>query len=380
MIYLDNAATTAVHESVLAAMLPYFTQVCGNPGSVHAAGRDALRAVMDARASVAANLGCKPREVIFTSGGTESDNQALRTMAEWGRAQGKLRIVSSAIEHPAVLRMLGALVEEGFQVTLVNPDTRGVVTTEAVAAALGDDVCGVSIMAANNETGVVQPIAAIAQAAHEAGAIFHTDAVQAAGHMPLDAQGCDIDLLSISAHKFHGPKGVGALVCRLPQGAQPIIVGGGQERGRRAGTENVTGIVGLAAALREACASLDEDAARVASLRDCLQGRLAAIPGAHVIGADAPRVPGIVNACFEGLDHQTLLPLLDARDVCASAGSACSAGAVQPSHVLCAMGISEELARGSLRFSLSVDTSAEEVETTAAAVEEVTASLRRSQA
>lgn len=376
MIYLDNAATTAVHESVLAAMLPYFTQVCGNPGSVHAAGRDALRAVMDARASVAANLGCKPREVIFTSGGTESDNQALCTMAQWGRAQGRTRIVSSAIEHPAVLRMLDALAAEGFQVTLVNPDVRGAVTTETVAAALGDDVCGVSIMAANNETGVVQPIAAIAKAVHEAGALFHTDAVQAVGHIPLDAQAQGIDLLSISAHKFHGPKGAGALACRLPQGAQPIIVGGGQERGHRAGTENVPGIVGLAAALREACASLDDDAARVASLRDRLQGRLAAIPGAHVIGADAPRVPGILNVCFEGLDHQTLLPLLDARGICASAGSACSAGAVQPSHVLRAMGISDDLAHGSLRFSLSVDTTADEVDAAASAVEEVVASLR----
>ena len=377
MIYLDNAATTALHESVLERMLPYFGVDFGNPGSVHAAGRAALHAVMDARATVAECLGCTPRQIVFTSGGTEADNQALATGAEFGRGAHRMRMVASSIEHPAVLRALDYWNAQGFVITLVNPDETGVVSARAIEAVLDDDVCLVSVMSANNETGVLQPVYEIAQAAHGAGALFHTDAVQAAGHVRLNAEASGIDMLSISAHKFHGPKGVGALVCRTHEGAEPLIYGGGQERGRRSGTENVPGIVGLAAALEEACETMEEDAARVRGLRDRLEEQLGQIEGAYVVGKAAARVPGISNVCFEGLDHQALIPLLDARGVCASAGSACSAGAVKTSHVLCAMGVSESLAKGSVRFSFSVDTTQEDGDAAAVAMHEIAASLKR---
>ena len=377
MIYLDNAATTALHESVLERMLPYFGVDFGNPGSVHAAGRTALHAVMDARATVAECLGCMPRQIVFTSGGTEADNQALATGAEFGRGVHRMRMVASSIEHPAVLRALDYWQAQGFAITLVNPDETGVVSARAIEAVLDDDVCLVSVMSANNETGVLQPISEIAQAAHAAGALFHTDAVQAAGHVRLNAEASGIDMLSISAHKFHGPKGVGALVCRTREGAEPLIYGGGQERGRRSGTENVPGIVGLAAALEEACETMEHDAARVRGLRDCLEEQFGHIEGAYVVGKAAARVPGISNVCFEGLDHQALIPLLDARGVCASAGSACSAGAVKISHVLRAMGVSESLAKGSVRFSFSVDTTQEDGDAAAVAMHEIAASLKR---
>ena len=377
MIYLDNAATTALHESVLERMLPYFGVDFGNPGSVHAAGRTALHAVMDARATVAECLGCTPRQIVFTSGGTEADNQALATGAEFGRGAHRMRMVASSIEHPAVLRALDYWEAQGFAITLVNPDETGVVSARAIEAVLDDDVWLVSVMSANNETGVLQPISEIAQAVHGAGALFHTDAVQAAGHVRLNAEASGIDMLSISAHKFHGPKGVGALVCRTREGAEPLICGGGQERGRRSGTENVPGIVGLAAALEEACETMEEDAARVRGLRDCLEEQLGHIKGAYVVGKATARVPGISNVCFEGLDHQALIPLLDARGVCASAGSACSAGAVKISHVLRAMDVSESLAKGSVRFSFSVDTTQEDGDAAAVAMREIAASLKR---
>ena len=377
MIYLDNAATTALHESVLERMLPYFGVDFGNPGSVHAAGRTALHAVMDARATVAECLGCTPRQIVFTSGGTEADNQALATGAEFGRGTHRMRMVASSIEHPAVLRALDYWRAQGFAITLVNPDEAGVVSARAIEAVLDDGVCLVSVMLANNETGVLQPVSEIAQAAHSAGALFHTDAVQAAGHVRLDAEASGVDMLSISAHKFHGPKGVGALVCRTREGAEPLIYGGGQERGRRSGTENVPGIVGLAAALEEACETMEEDAARVRGLRDRLEEQLGQIEGAYGVGKAAARVPGISNVCFEGLDHQALIPLLDARGVCASAGSACSAGAVKTSHVLHAMGVSESLAKGSVRFSFSVDTTQEDGDAAAVAMREIAASLKR---
>ena len=377
MIYLDNAATTALHESVLERMLPYFGVDFGNPGSVHAAGRTALHAVMDARATVAECLGCTLRQIVFTSGGTEADNQALATGAEFGRGAHRMRMVASSIEHPAVLRALDYWQAQGFAITLVNPDETGVVSARAIEAVLDDDVCLVSVMSANNETGVLQPVSEIAQAAHGAGALFHADAVQAAGHVRLNAEASGIDMLSISAHKFHGPKGVGALVCRTREGAESLIYGGGQERGRRSGTENVPGIVGLAAALEEACATMEEDAARVRGLRDCFEEQLGQIEGAYVVGKAAARVPGISNVCFEGLDHQALIPLLDARGVCASAGSACSAGAVKISHVLRAMGVSESLAKGSVRFSFSVDTTQEDGDAAAVAMHEIAASLKR---
>lgn len=377
MIYLDNAATTALHESVLKRMLLYFGADFGNPGSVHAAGRTALRAVMNARATVAECLGCTPRQIVFTSGGTEADNQALATGAEFGRRAHRMRMVASSIEHPAVLRALDYWEAQGFVITLVNPDETGVVSARAIEAVLDGDVCLVSVMSANNETGVLQPVAEIAQAAHAAGSLFHTDAVQAAGHVRLDAEALGVDMLSISAHKFHGPKGVGALVCRTREGAEPIVYGGGQERGRRSGTENVPGIVGLAAALEEACETMEENAAHVRDLRNRLEEQLEQIEGAYVVGKAAPRVPGISNVCFEGLDHQVLIPLLDARGVCASAGSACSAGAVKTSHVLRAMGVSESLAKGAVRFSFSVDTTQEDGDAAAATMHEIAVSLKR---
>lgn len=377
MIYLDNAATTALHASVFERMRPYFLEAYGNPGSIHAAGREALHAVMDARAMVAKCLGCAPRQVTFTSGGTEADNQAIATAAKFGLKTGRMRMVASSIEHPAVLRALGQWEQHGFQMTLVDPDSSGVVHPAAIESVLSDDVCLVSVMAANNETGAVQPISELACAAHTVGALFHTDAVQAAGHIPLNCEAANIDMLSISAHKFHGPKGIGALVCRTREGAEPIIFGGGQERGRRSGTENVPGVVGLAAALEEACGAMGNDARRMTELRDSLESQLALIDGATVVAKNALRVPGISNVCFGGLDHQAIIPLLDARGICASAGSACSAGAVQVSHVLQAMGVSESLAKGSVRFSLSADTTQEDVSASAVAMQEIAAALKR---
>ncbi len=381
MIYLDNAATTFVHKSVLEAMLPYLTDVCANPGGQHAAGRAARYAVDEAREDVADCLGCRPSEVIFTSGGSEADNQALRTAAAWGRAHGRMRFVSSQIEHPAVLKTLDALKAEGFEVTLVAPDERGVVRVEDIEAAMGTDVCALSLMAVNNEVGTIQPFEQAAQLAHEAGALFHTDTVQAAGHIALDAAVMGIDMLSISAHKFHGPKGVGLFMCRsvaLGEALTPakLILGGGQERGWRAGTENVPGIVGLAAALKEADRDLPRYQEEVATLRDRLQERIAAIPGARVLGEHAPRIAGTLGMCFEGVDRQALVAALDRKGICAAGGSACASGATHPSPVLCAMGIDPALARGQLRLSLSIDTTQAEVDEAARAIEDTVAHLR----
>ena len=381
MVYLDNAATTFVHKGVLEAMLPYLTDVCANPGAQHAAGRAARYAVDEAREDVAAELGCKPGEIIFTAGGSEADNQALRTAAAWGRAHGRTRIVSSQIEHPAILNTLSELMIEGFDVTLLAPTAEGVVRVENIEAAMGPDVCAVSLMAVNNEVGTVQPFEQAARLAHDAGALFHTDTVQAAGHVALDADAMGIDMLSVSAHKFHGPKGVGLLMCHSQAFGEPLapvslILGGGQERGRRAGTENVPGIVGLACALKEANRDLPRYQAEVGSLRDTLQSRLAGIPGAHVLGAQAPRIAGTLGMCFEGVDRQALVAALDRKGICAAGGSACASGATHPSPVLTAMGIDPALARGQLRLSLSIDTTAAEVDEAAQAIEETVARLR----
>lgn len=381
MIYLDNAATTYVHPSVLEAMLPYLGDVCANPGAQHSAGQAARHAVDEARQSVADELGCKPDEVIFTSGGSEADNQALRTAAAWGRAHGRTRIVSSQIEHPAVLNTLTELMMEGFDVTLLAPTAEGVVTVEDIAQAMGPDVCAVSLMAVNNEVGTVQPFQEAARLAHEAGALFHTDAVQGAGHIPLDVDAMGVDMLSVSAHKFHGPKGVGLLVCReqaLGEELVPasLILGGGQERGRRAGTENVPGIVGLAAALREANRDLPRYQGEVGDLRDMLQRELLKIEGSHVLGAHALRIAGTLGVCFEGVDRRDLVAELDRMGVCAAGGAACEAGATRPSPVLTAMGIFPNLARGQLRLSLCVDTTADEVAQAAQAIANAVAHLR----
>ena len=381
MIYLDNAATTYVHQGVLEAMLPYLTDTCANPGAQHAAGRAARYAVDEAREDVAVELGCKPAEVVFTSGGSEADNQALRTAAAWGRTHGRMRIVSSQIEHPAILNTLSELMIEGFDVTLLAPTGEGVVRAEDIEAAMGPDVCAVSLMAVNNEVGTVQPFEEAARLAHEAGALFHTDTVQAAGHIALDADAMGIDMLSVSAHKFHGPKGIGLLMCRSRAFGEPLtpvslILGGGQERGRRAGTENVPGIVGLAAALKEANRDLPRYQEEVGALRDRLQAALACIPGAHVLGGHTPRIAGTLGMCFEGVDRQALVAALDRKGICAAGGSACASGATHPSPVLTAMGVDPALARGQLRLSLSVDTTAAEVDEAACAIEETVARLR----
>ena len=382
MIYLDNAATTFVHQGVLEAMLPYLTQACGNPGAQHGAGRAARYAVDEAREDVAGCLGCKPGEVVFTSGGSEADNQALRTAAVWGRAHGRTRFVSSEIEHPAVLRTLEQLGREGFQVTLVAPNAQGVVEAASIEAAMGDDVCMTSLMAVNNEVGTVQPFERAAAIAHAHGALFHTDAVQATGHIVLDAAAMGIDMLSLSAHKFHGPKGVGALVCRDTAFGEPLspvslILGGGQERGRRAGTENVPGIVGMAAALKEAVTDLPRYQEQTAHLRDMLQESLAQIEGAHVLAGDVARIAGTLGVCFEGIDRQALVAALDRKEICASAGPACSSGATQASPTLTAMGVPAQLARGQVRLSLSIDTTSDEVQTASQTIADTVARLRQ---
>ena len=361
MIYADNAASTALHPRALEAMLPWLTQHWGNPGSIHTAGDTAARAVARARDQIAFRLGCSPREVYFTSSGSEADNQAVLTGAAWGAARGRRHVLAAAFEHPAVLRPLEHLACLGeIELTLLPQDGQGRISIDQAAAALREDTGLVSVMAANNEVGTLQPVEELAELCRARGALFHTDAVQAVGELPLER--VKADLLSLSAHKFHGPKGVGALVCRNGLTPVPLIRGGGQERGCRAGTEHVSGIMGMAAALEEACTGAEARRAYVSSLRDRLAAGLARIPGAHLTAAGAARVSGIVHVCFEAADRETLLLLLDRMGVCASAGAACSAGALEPSHVLRSMGIPEALARGALRFSLCADNTPEEAD------------------
>ena len=372
MIYADHAATTGIYPGVLEAMMPYLTGTYGNPGSLHAAGACAAQAVLYARETVANLLGCSARSVYFTSGGSESNNQALHTAAAWGGRQGRRHIVSAAFEHPSVLRTLEHL--HGFQVTLLRPDAEGVLTAEKVRAALRPDTCLVSVMSVNNETGVIQPVAEIAALCRAAGVLFHTDAVQAAGQLPIAVERTGIDLLSLSAHKFHGPKGVGALICRRDFVPEPLIRGGGQERGCRAGTENVPGIVGLAAALEETCGKMT--GSPIPALRRRLEDGLERIPGIHRIGAGAPRAPGITCVCLENIEREAMLVLLDQMGICASAGSACSSGALTHSHVLQSMGVPEKLARGALRLSLGADNTEAEVDAIVQAVTRAAAQLR----
>lgn len=382
MIYLDNAATTAVHPSVVATIVPCYTAVYGNPGARHSAGRAARAVVDDARATVAGCLGCPPEGVIFTASGSEADNQALRTGVAWGEPRGRTRIVSTSIEHPAILQTLTELLVEGCSVTLVDPDERGYVSPESIEAVLDPDVCLVSVMAVNNEVGTVQPVAAIAEVAHRAGALFHTDAVQAMGHVPVRMDEMGIDLLSLSAHKFHGPKGVGALAfdprpfADAPGLPAPVVFGGGQEHGHRAGTENVPGIAGLACALREAVDDLPRYTSYVGELRDLLEEGLADIPGAHVAGASALRSPGTLCLCFEGIDRHDLVAELDRMGICASAGAACESGVRSASPVLTAMGVPQQVADGQLRLSPCLDTSRTDVLAAVAAVREAVATLR----
>lgn len=352
-VYADNAATTRLSETALAAMLSCLREQYGNPSSLHAAGQAAGGVLVRARETMARLLGCRPRELVFTSGGSESDNQALLSAAALGAAQGRRHIVSTAFEHHAVLHTLNRLRARGFDVTLLPVHEDGVVTAADIAAALRPDTCLVSVMYANNEIGTIQPVDEIGALCRARGVLFHTDAVQAAGHLPIDLAAQPIDLLSLSAHKFHGPKGVGLLYARRGVQLTPLIDGGAQERGLRAGTENVPGIAAMAAALEDACAHMEENRAKVTALRDKLIAGLSQIPHSALNGDPVNRLPGNVNFCFEGIEGESLLLLLDDAGICASSGSACTSGSLDPSHVLLAIGRPHEVAHGSLRLSLS---------------------------
>ena len=362
MIYVDNAATTRMSQTALNAMLPLLTEGFGNPSSLHSVGQAAAEELQQAREAVAECLNCTPREVVFTSGGSEADNQAILSAAAIGARKDKKHIVSTAFEHHAVLHTLQKLQKQGFDVELLPVGSSGTVTAEQVKKAIRDDTCLVTVMFANNEIGSILPIAEIGAVCREKGVLFHTDAVQAVGHLPIDVQAQNIDLLSLSAHKFHGPKGVGALYARTGVPLTPLIEGGAQERGKRAGTENVPAIAGMAAALKEAVANLGENAKKMAALRDRLIAGLAAIPHSALNGDPVNRLPGNVNFCFEGIEGESLLLLLDAKGICASSGSACTSGSLDPSHVLLAIGRPHEVAHGSLRLSLSEANTPEEVD------------------
>ena len=361
-IYTDNAATTKMSDTALAAMLPCLQDNYGNPSSLHSVGQRAAEALQGARETVARCLGCDPKEIIFTSGGSEADNQAIISAARWGALKGKKHIISTAFEHHAVLHTLKKLEKEGFEVELLPVGTTGTITPEQVAAAIRPDTALVTIMYANNEIGSILPIAEIGAVCREKGVIFHTDAVQAAGHLHIDVKAQNIDMLSLSGHKFHGPKGSGVLYARKGIPLANIIEGGAQERGKRAGTENLPAIVGMAAALQEACDHIGENAAKVSALRDKLISGLSKIPHSALNGDPVHRLPGNVNFCFEGIEGESLLLLLDAKGICASSGSACTSGSLDPSHVLLAIGRPHEVAHGSLRLSLCEWNTEEEVD------------------
>ena len=375
-IYADNAATTKMSRTAIDAMLPYMETYYGNPSSLHTVGQQAAEALMTARQTVAACLGCQPREITFTSGGSEADNQALVSAARIGERKGRKHIISTAFEHHAILHTLKKLEKEGFDVQLLDVGPTGTVTAQQVADAIREDTCLVTIMYANNEIGSILPIPEIGKVCHEKGVLFHTDAVQAAGHLHIDVKAQDIDMLSLSAHKFHGPKGVGVLYARQGIPLTNIIEGGAQERGKRAGTENIPGIVSMAAALQEACAHIDENAAKVSALRDKLMAGLSQIPHSALNGDPVHRLPGNVNFCFEGIEGESLLLLLDAKGICASSGSACTSGSLDPSHVLLAIGRPHEVAHGSLRLSLCEWNTQEEVDYMLQVIPEVVAYLR----
>ena len=360
-IYTDNAATTKMSDTALAAMLPCLQDNYGNPSSLHSVGQRAAEALQGARETVARCLGCDPKEIIFTSGGSEADNQAIISAARWGALKGKKHIISTAFEHHAVLHTLKKLEKEGFEVELLPVGTTGTITPEQVAAAIRPDTALVTIMYANNEIGSILPIAEIGAVCREKGVIFHTDAVQAAGHLHIDVKAQNIDMLSLSGHKFHGPKGSGVLYARKGISLVNVIEGGAQERGKRAGTENLPAIVGMAAALQEACDHIGENAVKISALRDKLIAGLSEIPHSALNGDPVHRLPGNVNFCFEGIEGESLLLLLDAKGICASSGSACTSGSLDPSHVLLAIGRPHEVAHGSLRLSLCEWNTEEEV-------------------
>lgn len=361
-IYVDNAATTKTSRTAIEAMLPYMDKIYGNPSSLHSVGQAAADALRKAREEAAEVLGCGPNEITFTSGGSEADNQALVSAAAIGARKGKKHIISTAFEHHAILHTLKKLEKEGFEVTLLDVHENGMVSAQQVADAIREDTCLVSVMYANNEIGSIQPIAEIGAVCKEKGVIFHTDAVQAVGHVHINVKEENIDMLSLSAHKFHGPKGVGLLYARKGVRLTNIIEGGAQERGKRAGTENIPGIVGMVAALKEANANIDANAEKVSALRDRLIAGLEKIPHSALNGDRTRRLPGNVSFCFEGIEGESLLLLLDAKGICASSGSACTSGSLDPSHVLLAIGRPHEVAHGSLRLTLSEENTQEEVD------------------
>ena len=376
MIYADNAATTKTCAAARQAMLDGMERFWGNPSSLHSPGQQAREALQAAREAVAGAIGAQPGEVYFTSGGSEADNQAISSAAKIGALKGKKHLITTAIEHHAVLHTMDRLSKEGFDVTLLPVDGSGIVKTEDVAAAIREDTALVSVMYANNEIGTIQPVAEIGALCRERGIPFHTDAVQAAGHLPIDVGAQNIDMLSLSGHKFHGPRGVGALYVRRGAPLLTFIHGGAQERGLRAGTENLPAILGMAAALDDAVAHMAENSAYVASLRDALIEKLSAIPHAALNGDRGRRLPGNVNFCFEGIEGESLLLLLDDKGVAASSGSACTSGSLDPSHVLLAIGRPHEVAHGSLRLTLDRDNTMGDVEAIAKATAEVVNYLR----
>ncbi len=376
MIYADNAATTKMSPGAVNAMLQCMTELYGNPSSLYSFGQKAKESLEEARSRMARCLGCESSEIIFTSGGSEADNQALLTAARLGERRQKKHIISTAFEHHAVLHTLGHLKKQGFEITLLDVHENGIVTPDQVEEAIREDTCLVTVMYANNEIGTIQPIEEIARICRERNVPFHTDAVQAAGHLPISLHASGIDMLSLSAHKFHGPKGIGALFVRRGIHPETLIHGGAQERGKRAGTENLPAILGMAEALEESCGSITVNTPKVIALRDRLIAGLSRIPYGALNGDRTQRLPGNVSFCFEGIEGESMLLLLDDRGICASSGSACTSGSLDPSHVLLSIGRPHEVAHGSLRLTINEDNTEEEVDEIIRAVTDTVAYLR----
>lgn len=376
-IYADNAATTKMSRTAIDAMLPYLEEIYGNPSSLHSIGQRAKDGLMDARQRAASVLGCQAREITFTSGGSEANNQAILSAAAIGAKTGKKHIISTAFEHHAVLHTLEALKKQGFEITLLDICENGLITPNQIAEAIRPETCLVSVMYANNEIGTIQPIPEIGQICREKGVLFHTDAVQAFGHLPIHVTEQQIDMLSLSAHKFYGPKGVGLLYCRRGIPLTNVIYGGAQEGGKRAGTENVPGIVGMTAAMEEAVSNIERNRRKTVLLRDRLIRELSAIPHSILNGDQEKRLPGNVNFCFEGVDGESLLLMLDQKGIAASSGSACASGSLDPSHVLLALGRPYELALSSLRLTINENNTEEEIDFIAASVSETVDKLRK---
>ena len=375
-IYADNAATTKISQTAMKAMISAMENSYGNPSSIHQIGMAANDALQTAREQIARCLGCMPKEIFFTSGGTESDNQAIVSAAMLGAKKNKRHIISTAFEHHAVLHTLRRLKEQGFEIQLLDVGAEGNITAAQVEEAIRPDTCLVTVMFANNEIGSILPIAEIGEVCRAHGVLFHTDAVQAAGHIPVNVREQNIDMLSLSAHKFHGPRGIGALYVKRGIELISLMEGGGQERGKRPGTENLPAIMGMAAALKEECTLMEQNEAKVTAMRDRLIQGLSQIPYSILNGSREKRLPGNVNFCFEGVSGESLLLLLDSRGICASSGSACASGALEPSHVLLSLGLAPEIAQGSLRISLDISNTEEEIDYMLEVIPQVVEQLR----